>query len=528
MSDECFDYVIVGAGSSGCALAARLSEGGRHRVAVLEAGKQQRPKTTAIPAALVRTIGDERYDWCYVSQPDPTRNNRSEPWPRGLGPGGSGLINGMIFVRGAPADYDAWRDLGAIGWGYHDVLPYFRRMEAVCGIEGDLRGRTGPQSVSALRYVHPVTRLFVESAKIAGIPFTPDYNGAVQDGVGYVQAAQRGGRRHSPFDAFLQPAVAARRVRLMEGARVRRVVFDGRSARGVEYMSPDGETHMVRADRMVVLSAGAINTPQLLMLSGIGPSAQLLAQGIRPVVDAPEVGANMMEHAGAWMRARLDVATLNNHATSTGKTIALARWLAGGGPATTPTAQSVAFVRTQDGLDSPDVQIHFAAFGFTGPAQTDPRQPLVMVVPSVNHPESRGAVKLASNDPFAAPLILPRLLDSEQDMATMRRGVRLCRKIVQGGPLGAHLAELLESPPESDAALDEFIRAASGPLYHPVGTCRMGSDDRAVVGPDLRVRGVEKLAVADVSIMPRHISGNTHAAALMIGDKAADLFRSFR
>jgi choline dehydrogenase len=528
MASERFDYVIVGAGSSGCALAARLSEGGRHSVAILEAGRQQRPKTTAIPAALVRTIGDKRYDWLYTSQPDPTRNGRLESWPRGLGPGGSGLINGMIFVRGAPADYDAWRELGATGWGYDDVLPHFRRMEQVHGIAGELRGRDGPQSVSALRYVHPVTRLFVESAQAAGIPFTPDYNGAQQDGVGFVQAAQRRGRRHSPFDAFLEPAVRAGRVRLIEQARVQRVVFDGRTARGVEYVAQDGGLHRVEADRMVVLSAGAINTPQLLMLSGIGPAGDLRAQGIQTIVDAPEVGANLMEHAGAWMRASLDVATLNNHATPLGKSLALLRWLAGRGPATTPTAQSVAFVRSEAGLAAPDIQIHFAAFGFTGPAQTDPKQPLVMIVPSVNHPESRGAVRLASKDPTAAPLILPRLLDSAQDMATMRRGVRLCRAILQARPIGAHLTELLESPPDGDAALDEFIRAASGPLYHPVGTCRMGADDRAVVDPQLRVRGVDRLAVADVSIMPRHISGNTHAAALMIGDKAADLFRSIR
>jgi choline dehydrogenase len=527
MATERYDYVIVGAGSSGSALAARLSENGRHSVAVLEAGKEQRPKTTAIPAALVRTIGDKRYDWQYLSQPDPTRNGRLEPWPRGRGPGGSGLINGMIFVRGAPADYDAWRELGATGWGYSDVLPNFKRMESVHGIEGALRGQSGPQSVSALRYVHPVTRLFVESARNAGIPFTPDYNGAIQDGVGFVQAAQRAGRRHSPFDAFLQPAVAAGRVRLIQEARVQRVVFEGRAARGVAYLAPDGSTHVVEANKLVVLSAGSINTPQLLMLSGVGPGGELTKLGIAPKFDAPEVGANLMEHAGAWMRASLDVPTLNSHATPARKALALMRWVGGGGgPATTPTAQSVAFVRTQDGLDSPDIQIHFAAFGFTGPAQTDPRQQLVMVVPSVNHPESRGAIKLASSDPQDAPLILPRLLDSARDMATMRRGVRLCRAILEARPMSRHLVQLLESPPEDDEALDAFIRAASGPLYHPVGTCRMGSDERSVVRPDLMVRGVDKLAVADVSIMPRHISGNTHAAALMIGDKAADLFRS--
>lgn len=524
-ADEEYDYVIVGAGSSGCALAARLADQGRRSVAVLEAGKAQWPRITAIPAALVHTIGNPKYDWQYVSEPDPTRLGRFEPWPRGLGPGGSGLINGMIFVRGAPGDYDAWRDLGASGWGYHDVLPYFRRFERSGIGEDQVRGQLGPQAVSPLRYIHPTTRLFIEAAVAAGIPFTSDYNGAEQDGVGYVQATQQNGRRHSPFDSFLRPAVDKGWVRLIQEARARRILFEGTSAKGVEF-ERDGQIAVVRARKMIVLSGGSINSPQLLMLSGIGPAADLKRVGLTPLVDHPEVGANLIDHPGVWLRAQVDLDTLNQDATTFRKALALLRWLGGRGPATTATAQAVAFTRTRPGLGAPDVQVHFTAFGFTGPGETDPKERLIMVVPSVNHPESRGAISLKSADPLDAPRISPRLLEAEADMATLRRGVRLCADILSIAPLAPHVRRLMEPPPlENDAELDDYIRASASPLYHAVGTCRMGSDDRAVVDPRLRVRGVQNLAVADASIMPRHISGNTHAAAMMIGERAAELLK---
>ncbi len=523
-----FDYVVVGGGSSGCALAARLCEDGRHTVAVLEAGRRQWPKTTAIPAALVKTIGDARYDWQYVCEPDPTRANRQEAWPRGRGPGGSGLINGMIFVRGAPQDYDAWEALGARGWGWRDVMPSMRRIESIHGIDADgTRGRDGPQHVSALQYVHPSTRLFVSAAVRAGIPFTRDYNGPEQEGVGFVQAAQLNGRRCSPFDAFLAPAVARGAVTLIEDAQATRVLFHGRKATGVELRGEGTAPRVVQARRCVVLSAGAIDSPALLMRSGIGDARALSALGIEVVTDSPEVGRNLMEHAGAWMRARLDIPTLNQVATPAGRMLAIAKWLGGRGPATTSTAQSVAFVRTQPDIPEPDIQIHFAAFGFTGPAQTDPAERLVMIVPSVNHPESRGEIALASADIAVPPRIRPRLLDSANDLATLRRGVRVCEAILGAEPLSRHVVERLERPPldAGDATLDDWLRQATGPLYHPVGTCRMGSDDSSVVDPELHVRGVTGLAVADASIMPRHISGNTHAAALMIGDRAGDILR---
>lgn len=519
-----FDFVVVGAGSSGCALAGRLAEDGRHSVAVLEAGKEHKPRVTAIPAALVHTIGNPRYDWQYLSEPDPTRDNRIEPWPRGLGPGGSGLINGMIFVRGAPQDFDAWQERGATGWSYRDVLPYFRRFETSGVGDDQTRGTFGPQSISALRYVHPVTRLFVKSAEAAGIPFTPDYNGAAQEGVGYTQATQHNGRRHSPYDAFLKPAVDRGRASLIQNARVLRVLLEGTRAVGVEY-EQGGVVHIIRARRQVVLSGGAINTPQLLMLSGIGDPTALQAAGIRPLIDNAEVGANLIEHPGIFMRAEVDIPTLNQKATMLGKALALAQWLAGKGPATTPTAQALAFLRSTDGMSEPDIQIHFTAFGFTGPGETSPNERLISIVPSVNHPESRGSIELAGPDPHVAPRILPRLLESDADVETLRRGLRICTRILAAAPLSQHVRRIVDQPPldQGEEAEIAFIRATAAPLFHPVGTCRMGTDERAVVRPDLSVRGVQQLSVADVSIMPRHISGNTHASALMIGERAADL-----
>jgi choline dehydrogenase len=521
-----YDYVIVGGGSSGCALAGRLAQQGERSIAVLEAGKRRWPKITAIPAALLATVGTPRYDWMYLSEPDPSRKDRIELWPRGLGPGGSGLINGMIFVRGAPADFDRWESQGAQGWSYADVLPYFRRLETSEIGDDQHRGALGPQSISKLRFVHPSTELFIKAADAAGVPFIPDYNGPHQDGVSYTQAAQRKGRRHNPFDAFLAPAIRSGAVDLIEGAHAQKALFEGHRAVGVQYLS-DGVVRTVRARKLVVLSGGAINSPKLLMQSGIGDGVKLQAAGVTPFVDSPEVGANLMEHAGVFLRAAIDIPTLNQASTPLRKAWALAQWLAGRGPATTTTAQAVAFHRTVPGLDSADVQIHFTAFGFTGPLQTDPGQRLISVAPSVNHPRSRGEVRLRGPDPMTAPLILPRLLEDVEDLATLRRGVRLCGRILASEPLAQHVTEIVDAAAfnASDADLDDLLRETAAPLFHPVGTCRMGSDARSVLTPALRVRGVDGLAVADASVMPSHISGNTHAAALMIGEKAADLFR---
>ena len=518
-----FDYVVVGAGASGCAVAGRLAAMPGIRVAVLEAGRAGRLRIEAIPAATIHTNGHPFYDWKLVSQPDPTRLDRTEDWPRGLGPGGSTRINGMIFVRGAPEDYDAWRDLGATGWGYRDVLPYFRRIETSSDGESQVRGATGPLRVSPLPYVHPLTPRFIAAAAEAGLPFNPDINGERQDGIGYVQSSARKGRRHDSFTAFLKPAIASGSARMVQGARVRRVVFEGNRATGVEF-EQDGAIRTVTARRGVILSGGAIHTPQLLMLSGIGAAQRLRELGIPVVADAPEVGRNLMEHAGIWMGLKVNVPTLNQQVNLAGMARAMLQWLAGKGPAANPTAQAVGFARTLPGLSSPDIQIHLTPFGRGDGGKLAPF-PMVSVVASVNHPQSRGRIDLASSDPAAAPLIFPRLLDAPEDVAALRRGVELCGRIADAPAFRDYVVERIGWPDlgAGDAEIERQIRSLAAPIYHPVGTCRMGSDAASVVDPALKVRGVDGLFVADASIMPRHISGNTQAAAMMIGDRAADL-----
>jgi choline dehydrogenase len=525
MAEREFDYVIVGAGTSGSVLAGRLAQANAGSIAVIEAGVQRWPKITAIPAAVVRTIGNPRYDWMYRSEPDPSRNGRSELWSRGKGPGGSGLINGMIFVRGNAADYDAWEAAGATGWSHAGVLPYFTSMET-SEYSGPGRGQSGPQPVSKQRYRFELTQSFIDAAQTIGIEFNPDVNGSSQYGMGHVQVIQKSGRRKNAYDSFLAPAVRSGKVTLIEEAHTQRIVFKGRRACGV-LIQRDGQLETITAREKVVLSAGTINSPHLLMLSGVGPAAMLRQHGFDVLQDSPEVGQNLMEHVAVWMRTEVDTPTLNQEATPMRMATALLRWLAGQGPATASTAQAVGFIDSLGDQNRPDLQIHFCPLSIErGPAGTrlPPRQ-LLGVVPSVNRPESRGSVELRSSQATEAPLIKPRLLHERTDLDALARGVRLCERIIAAAPMARHVVKIDNPPPaENGTAMDEYLRSMAAPCYHPVGTCRMGSDARAVVDPALQVRGVEGLAVVDASIMPVHVSGNTHAASMMIGEKAANLF----
>ncbi len=525
MSDESFDFVVVGSGSAGSVIAGRLAEQTGGSIAVIEAGKKRWPKISKLPIANARAIGRPAHDWCYVSQPDPTRLDRVELWPRGKGLGGSSLINGMIYVRGNRADYDAWAALGNPGWDHAGVLPSFMRMET-SEVQGQGRGQFGPQPVSMPRYLHPLTDKVIEAAGRNGLPFNRDINGADQTGIGYNQATQRNGRRASAYDSFLEQHVRSGRVTLFDDAQVKRILVENNSAVGVA-VAKDGTERIVRGGK-IILAAGAVNTPHLLMLSGIGPASEIEAHGIPLVYDAPEVGKNMLEHVGLWMPVEVDMPTLNQLQNPLRFTAAMVKWLFGRGPATNSTGQAIGFSNEKDALGRPRLQFHFAAFGLstekTGPKV--PNRRLVSLMPSVNHPESKGELTLASADPFDPPRIAPRLLEARSDLELLGKGVRFCEQLLQTDPLKRHVKGLVVEPPAEGPAFENYLREYSLPLYHIVGTCRMGSDSASVVDPRLQVRGVGNLMIADASIMPAHVSGNTQAASMMIGEKAAEFILS--
>lgn len=522
-----FDYIIVGSGSAGSPLAARLVERGA-TVLLLEAGKRERLHLTRIPAALMHTIGNDRYDWNYMTEPDPSRNGLKEPWPRGRVPGGSSAINGMIFIRGAANDYDAWEELGNRGWGWNSVLPYFRKMEtADQDKDNAYRGGMGPLRVSALRWRHPISAKFIDSFVNAGVPLNPDLNGRSHEGVAWNQGSTSNGVRHSTFDAYIVPRLKDAKLTFMDDASVERITMAGSHAKGV-VIRRGGETLQASARRGVVLCAGSLNSPQLLMLSGIGDPAALAKHGIETRVASPEVGQNLMEHPGLYVLAELDTDTGNAYASASGKLRAVAQWvLTRKGVLSVPTAQVLAFLRSTPDQEAPDLQFHLFPFGYfreNGRLKVPVRN-LVTLLANVNYPKSRGHLALKSGDPRDPVAIYPRLLDHADDLETVLRGLAWIRRLASMPPFGSHVRKLLDVPPkEAGRAVDEaYVRNAAVPFLHPVGTCRMGIDARSVLTPDLRVRGTEGLWVADASIFPRHIAGNTNATSIMIGERAADL-----
>lgn len=525
-----FDYIVIGSGSAGSPLTARLLEKGM-KVLLIEAGKRERIPITRLPAALIHTVGNPRYDWCYKTEPDPTRKGLTEAWPRGKVPGGSSAINGMIFIRGAKQDYDAWEKLGNPGWGWNDVLPYFRRMETADNDKDNgVRGGMGPQRVSALRWKHPVSEIFLKSFFAAGATFNDDMNGVSHEGVAWNQGSTRNGVRASSFDSFVRPKLGNPNLRFIDDTLVERVIIVDRRATGVEALQ-SGERVTFSARRGVVLSAGSINSPQLLMLSGIGDPAELKKHGIAPVVDSPEVGKNLLEHPGLYALAEMKVPTANRMARPLRGAVAFGEWLFGRrGVMSVPTAQLIAFIKSRPELEYTDLQFHLFPFGL---AQTKtklevPKADLVTILMNINHSKSVGHLELRSADPREKVAIFPRLLDHPDDVETLLRGIEWIRRICAQPPFSEDMLRFLDLPPEGSSREEEiaYLRRTTVPFFHPVGTCRMGSDDKAVVRPDLKVRGVEGLWVADASIMPRHISGNTNATAIMIGDKASDLIHA--
>lgn len=514
------DIVVVGAGSGGSAAAGRLSEGGRYRVAVLEAGGRNNGWRTRMPGAIA--MQTPATNWGFETVPQPGLNGRRGYQPRGRGLGGSGAINAMLYVRGHPADYDRWAAEGATGWGWDKVLPVFRRSEANERGADALHGASGPLHVADQRHVHPGSRAFIDAAAALQIPRNDDFNGPVQAGAGLYQVTQKDGERWTAARGYLAPRD---NLEVICDAHVERILFEDGRVWGVAYVR-GGQKRMIRATRAVVMAGGVFGTAQTLMLSGIGPGAHLREFGIAVRVDRGAVGGNLQDHLDyvAAFETRRGGFMGRSLGGSIAGMRAMGRWFRRrDGQMTSPYAEAGAFLKTDPALDLPDVQLHFliaivedhgrakvTAHGFSCHA-------------CVLRPESRGTVRLQSLDPRVAPLIDPQFLSDPRDLAAMMKATRLMYRILAQPPIAAYGGRDRNAIDlDDDAALERLIRARADTIYHPVGTARMGSDGDAVCDPQLRVRGVAGLYVADASVMPRLIGGNTNAASVMIGERCAD------
>jgi choline dehydrogenase len=521
-----YDFVIVGGGSAGCVLANRLSANAQHRVLLIEAGARDWNPFIHMPAGIAQLVNQRSVNWDYYTEPEPALGGRRLWWPRGRVLGGSSSINAMCYTRGQREDYDGWAALGCDGWDYASVLPYFRRAEDQARGADAYHGAGGPLSVSDLRYTNPLSGVFLEAARAAGLPANDDFNGARQEGVGLYQVTQRDGRRCSAAVAYLRPALDRPNLRVVTGALVNRVVFHGARAVGVEYRRGKRPVETARAGE-VLLCGGALNSPQLLMLSGVGPAVALRAHGIAPVLDHPGVGANLQDHLDYCVLYKCREPITYDFGKLDEVRVGLRYLLTRSGPGSSNVAEAGGFVRTAAAPDArPDAQLHFV------PAQLDDhgRHRLpghgFTIHTCVLRPASRGQVSLRSANPADKVAIRANYLSAPEDLAGMLAGVRLVREIAAAAPFDRYRGEELYPGNDAtdDAALTAAIRAKAETIYHPVGTCRMGADgdDTAVLDTRLRVRGLQGVRVVDASVMPTLISGNTNAPTIMIAEKAAD------
>jgi choline dehydrogenase len=528
-----FDFVVVGAGSSGCVLANRLSEGGRHSVALLEAGPKDRSFWIHLPIGYGRTMWHPTLNWRFHTEPDEHMDGRRIYWPRGRVLGGSSSINGLIVIRGQREDYDGWERLGNKGWGWSDVLPYFIKLEDNPDLAdgGQLHGSSGPLRVSSIGARHELIEAVIRSAEACGVPRTRDFNGRVQEGVGYYQLTTRDGWRMSAAKAYLKPARKRDNLVVVTDAHATRILFERGRAAGVAFLQ-GGEERQVTARRGVVLSAGAIQSPQLLMLSGVGPAAQLRRHGLEVLVDSPGVGQNLQDHLQLRLVYRCTKAITTNDALRSlgGRARIALQWLfSRAGPLAIGINQGGLFTRVLPESRTPDVQFHISTLSADmAGGKVHPHSGFTLSVCQLR-PESRGEITLASSDPLAAPRMKADYLSAEADRSCAVAGLRFARRLAATAPLSAYVAAELQpgDAARSDEELLAFARRAGATIFHPSGTCRMGPDDDrgAVVDSRLRVRGVDGLWVVDCSVMPTLVSGNTNVPAIMIGEKAADMIR---
>ncbi len=531
---DAFDYVIVGAGSAGSVLASRLSEDPGTSVALLEAGPRDWHPFIHIPAGFIKTFSNRRINWCYDMEPSAGTAGRRVFAPRGKTLGGSSSINGHIYNRGQRMDFDNWAQRGNRGWGYADVLPYFRRMERRLGGDDTFRGRDGALEVSDIPWRHPLCDAFIEGAVQHGIPRNPDYNGTTQEGVNYAQRTISNGRRVSAATAFLKPAMKRLNLRVITHAHATGLILEGKRAVGVRYAKGgrDGPVREVTARREVILSGGTYNSPQLLQLSGIGPAGLLGDLGVPVVHELAGVGENLRDHYAPRFTARVkNIATINERARGWRLGLEVADWVfrRKGILGLSPTLV-YCFWRSDPGLANCDLQMTFTPASYKEGVQGQfEDEPGMTVAPWQQRPESTGFVRARAADPFEAPVIQPNYLAEAEDQRVLLAGMRLARKLMHSAPLAPYLA--YEAYPGADVQTDdEFLSVArerGTTTFHPAGTCRMGpaSDPTAVVDDQLRVHGMERLRVIDASIMPMMISANLNASALMIGEKGADLLR---
>ncbi|MFZ1726832.1 MAG: GMC family oxidoreductase N-terminal domain-containing protein [Albidovulum sp.] len=533
MSETQFDYIIVGAGSAGCVLAERLSANGRHRVLVLEAGGSDRRFYVHLPLGYGKLFYDPAVNWMYTTEPDPGLAGNRDHWPRGRILGGSSSINAMVWIRGHASDYDDWRAVAGDAWGPQAVRAAYRQIEDNEAGSDAFRGTGGPLFISANRRgLHPLCDMYTRAANAAGLPFNADFNGAEQEGVGIYQMTIKGSRRNSAARAFLRPAMKRRNVTVITDAQVSRVIFEGRRAVGVDYRHK-GTLRQIRAGREVILSGGAINSPQLLMLSGIGAAEHLKGKGLPVVVDNPNVGAHLNDHQGLNYTWRMKVPTYNDILRPWwGKMwVGMQYFLTGGGPLAKSINHAGGFFRTSPDLPRPNMQLYMQAFSTLIPR--DGERPLLTPDPfsglslglSNCRPTSRGQITLHSADPFAHPKIVANAYSTEHDVAEMLAAVKFLRQIAACDPMRGLVAEELRPGPEvqSDADLIADIRARSGTVYHPSCTARMGKNAAtSVVDPNLKVHGTEGLRVCDASVFPTLIGGNTNAPSILVGWIGAD------